>query len=730
MLINPDDNFITPNIEAKNANSAKQKEVDKKIAGLLRENEIFTEGRSDQGLENLQGQIELACPKHLQLKESDPFFGENLLVFKDDYKGLMPLNGIRKSELDEFQNYYEKIFSGATPFVFEEDGKNLLEDSNNETLKLIKKDIKSLMTRKTGRAIFDFLLNSKITQKITILNEKNGDSTHASIGPGNANICLNYGSDSDLYVVKMDPKTGKKVNVFEPTFLTLGHELIHAIHLIQLGMKTFNEQSKQPPTTSLQGTSTVEKMLHNMEEQTTILGLRKNIEFKQSSESASTASEDAEWADYEVLNYDDLNENSLLTQFGLLPRISHEGLPVRKKPADLTDKTSIHFQNYVAGLIQTENIAELGNILEQGFDINQFISFDKRYPKVKASLLEQAIRFKKNKVVDFLIKKNASLLLEDANGGNCCFWALEANELDLLDQLVTHGADPHHVDAEGNNLAHLAAKNKENSFLSWVAMQGVDLSKKNSMGLLPIYLANSEESLELFKKNGVDFLKTKNNLGQTKLHIQHRNFHEYNQDLSIILKVYPESKDYLKTTLDNYLQQLIVNPEEKSDLQYTIEKIRSTLSFLQPLERDQWIKSSILKLAEAGNLIKINGLGKLLIRELSTNDCNFKDKNGTPLSHHISASRLPFKEKIQGLLSLYEIASDVNKRFSFKEIDTNGNTFLHILSIATDELDNADYSELKELEGACGLLKNHAGKTAVDLAKSSELASNLEAFFS
>ena len=42
----------------------------------------------------------------VEIKENDPFFGTKLVVFSDGYTGLLPLNGVKESELKKAKKFY------------------------------------------------------------------------------------------------------------------------------------------------------------------------------------------------------------------------------------------------------------------------------------------------------------------------------------------------------------------------------------------------------------------------------------------------------------------------------------------------------------------------------------------------------------------------------------------------------------------------------------------------
>lgn len=69
---------------------------------------------------NLKERFSEICPSDIQMKPSDPFYGEDLIIFKDVYQGPTPLNGIKKREFDSIQTIYKKIEKGETFFRFVE----------------------------------------------------------------------------------------------------------------------------------------------------------------------------------------------------------------------------------------------------------------------------------------------------------------------------------------------------------------------------------------------------------------------------------------------------------------------------------------------------------------------------------------------------------------------------------------------------------------------------------
>ncbi|MDF2549836.1 MAG: hypothetical protein K0S07_903, partial [Chlamydiales bacterium] len=81
----------------------------------------------------------------LAIPEDNPFFSEDLLLFEDSYRGLLPLNGVRVQDLEEASAFYQALSKDATSFQIPK------EDPLFFDYALLQ--FRKLLTRAEGRAL-------------------------------------------------------------------------------------------------------------------------------------------------------------------------------------------------------------------------------------------------------------------------------------------------------------------------------------------------------------------------------------------------------------------------------------------------------------------------------------------------------------------------------------------------------------------------------------------------
>lgn len=268
------------------------------------------------------------------LPKTSMFADTDLVLINDDFNGVLPINGIKLSELKKAEEMAQAIFSGV--------GRIKIANENQQFEKEVQGNIKSLLTRVIGRELIKTVMNNKEISSLTIRQ------------------CLPEGNAGFEYY-KSEPKKGtwinlppsERISVFKghghiqedeiktytvPLYITLGHELIHASHYPD---NLINSEI----TTSL-----LHKDYDNLEEQITITGFKKNIELADSlmAEPSFSGKKDPDWRKhlegweeekdegaYNKESFNAINERNLTAAFAdstkvFYPRFSHEGLSTRK----------------------------------------------------------------------------------------------------------------------------------------------------------------------------------------------------------------------------------------------------------------------------------------------------------------------------------------------------------------------------------------------------------------
>lgn len=223
----------------------------------------------------------------LPMPADNLFQGTDLVIFRDSYNGVLPLNGIKLAEFNQITQLVVDIYEGRTKFSF---------GGDEEYKKIAMANIIVLLTRRLGRQLFQELLNKDSIRRIEI-NPPPATSSRVYEG-------MNYvGSSTDgLTQVLFNPidgsidmavnyPSGERRRVPYPSYAVLGHELIHFL------------QSRMDHTLP----PTLGRLFHNLDEQLTITGLANRIL----------------WGQTDSIRYNELNENDLLSAFGRAYRLDH-----------------------------------------------------------------------------------------------------------------------------------------------------------------------------------------------------------------------------------------------------------------------------------------------------------------------------------------------------------------------------------------------------------------------
>jgi hypothetical protein len=254
----------------------------------------------------------------IKIDKNNPFYGLDLMVLSDDYKGVIPLNCVTQKEFSEMTTLLHSLKDSnkyGSLVIATED-----EHVKNEFIDMIA----MLCTRKVGREIVDGIV--KLDREITLHSSKkeelyfNSETYEISINPDIlVQTHVMDGLSEDLS--DDDAQTA----IYTPLYLILGHEMVHALH-----------HSKDSVKYEGKFETKIED-LSNLEEQQTILGWD-NKDYKPktlSSELNEKMEESEDWDQFlaenqvdladDYFGWEKLSENGLRSVFGIQPRVDHLG---------------------------------------------------------------------------------------------------------------------------------------------------------------------------------------------------------------------------------------------------------------------------------------------------------------------------------------------------------------------------------------------------------------------
>jgi len=365
--------------------------------------------------------------REIQIPTDSAFIGTDLVIFKDKYSGSMPINAIKESRFNEITLLLNKICTGDSKI------KNDKADPNFANK--MEEAIKMLLTREIGRKMIEKICNSEKDLRIV-----KGESQYI---PYTRTIVIN---PEDSAVIEMHPSGKRQISAEQPLFLSLGHEMIHAAHDNPFGLAV------EPPTMG--------KEYHNLEEQITIVGLKKNL--VPISKDLNDNWEPIVHNDY----YYELNERNLTAafadkQYKWYPRIGHIGIDSKKAGT----------KDYIITLIRTNVLADIEKLVKDNTNLNKIFA-----PESPIVLALQAGSLD---VLRFLLNIYQESVNTKSYGTTPFLVAVkqyEKNDPDpkyllILDMLHEAKADINAVDNHGNSALHymLQKYDKEGikKFLGW-----------------------------------------------------------------------------------------------------------------------------------------------------------------------------------------------------------------------------------------------------------------------
>lgn len=252
------------------------------------------------------------------IEPENPFYQHDVLVFKDSYAGLLPLNGMKEKEFLAISRKLTHLkahnrIRGLRLAEMEPNSSEAERARYERKRELIFNDIVTLCTRKNGRQLINILIDQNIPVNIVFLTEKHPTASCSfaitSLHDIRVDVYCNPDHRSELGIY------GTNELMLIPNYIVLGHELIHAQHFIT-DSSSMRARKEEP-----------HKTMHSMEEYFTILGWEIEPGFlinqtKSAQKDDANSDEEKDFTtslDYTQL-WDEKSENALRANFSLLPR--------------------------------------------------------------------------------------------------------------------------------------------------------------------------------------------------------------------------------------------------------------------------------------------------------------------------------------------------------------------------------------------------------------------------
>lgn len=317
----------------------------------------------------------------LPLNKNSVFSDTDLVLIDSAFSGNMPLNGIRKSELEHIEQLFKSICEGKEKLKISADNAPFTTQTEEA--------IKLLLTRNIGRKLIQKILENPLLNKVEILRGENSKVTYKNANVGEIKITMTtLPEDSKDSLLSYHP-TGKIMLRDNPFYITLAHEMVHVSHY---------------PNLLASNSPTLSSKYNNMEEQLTITGLKKDLSL-----------ENPEY-DFKE-NYDELNEWNITAAFTnsqnvFFPRFSHLGMSKNFFPLNADNIERIKSAEKSEGierknlLYDIEDLVQLGVLydLEELYKLN-IIDISKLFENRSPPLIYSALLSGDVKMVRFLMNK-------------------------------------------------------------------------------------------------------------------------------------------------------------------------------------------------------------------------------------------------------------------------------------------------------------------------------------
>lgn len=312
----------------------------------------------------------------LPLDENSIFSGTDLIVIHDSFEGTLPINGIKKNELERTEQLFKNIAEGKDKIFISEDSFK----TDAESL------IKMLLTRNIGRKLIQKVLDNPFITKIEILAGERSQLQKTDI-EGEFKLILNQFDKAGGPA--LTPNGKLKIQT-TPLHISLGHELVHASHL---------------PNTLENSLPTFSHKYHDLEEQLTITGLKKDLSLED--------------PDSTIDNYDELNEWNITAAFTnnhdvYYPRFSHEGISLNNalplRADDIENYSELEIKRLRDDITSLVKIGALYDLEQMDADIHKLFE-NEPLPLIFSSLLSgnmNTVHFLLNKGFDITIQSDSN----------------------------------------------------------------------------------------------------------------------------------------------------------------------------------------------------------------------------------------------------------------------------------------------------------------------------------
>ena len=168
--------------------------------------------------------------------------------------------------------------------------------------------------------------------------------------------------------------------------------------------------------------------------------------------------------------------------------------------------------NYLITAVINNNIEEVQKYLEYT-DIDNVIIF---YPHLKeTTLLDIAIILNKVEIVEFLISKGANINKVDADGITTLHSALILSKIEIAELLISKGSNINDPDKKGMTPLHSAALSTNLKIVELLISKGANTNAKNLEGKTPIDYARNKEIKDAFLKSDIKFIEDLQQLSNT-----------------------------------------------------------------------------------------------------------------------------------------------------------------------------------------------------------------------
>lgn len=503
---------------------------------------------------------------HLPMNKDSAFYDTDLIIIDDAFPGNMPLNGIRKSDMEKLELLFNNICDGKTNIKIIGKGDNDLFKNNIENL------IKKLLTRNIGRKLLKKVVENP---SITCIDIMEGNETCISPISSTGYMKLSIDMNRKSRMLAHHP-TGKIKSQFQPLYITLAHELVHASH-------GNDRVSSDPPTFS--------NKYGKLEEQFTITGLKRDIIFDENDLDSSWNGNNKIKKFFEEY-YDELNEWNLTGAFTdsanvYYPRFSHKSHP-------FSDDIKVEIVNLVNDglLFDLESLDE---------NINIYELFKDRNPP----LIFIAVESGDINMVRFLINKGFDLDARtgDGNALHNLFYNMGLLGFDYFDMvkfLIDNGISLHLPDSYGRTPLH--------QLICYERLK--DLNKEENRRLVKLIISNIIKTFDL--NILFDLIKDTNSTSEDKV-----KFGEIIWDCSY-------------ETLEQYLKESHNESEQEALYKRFIEIITklTEIGTSTPIKETLSLENLLINSANTAWIIKLLS-EKKLINNLGT----YRTSDGDNLLH-------------------------------------------------------------------------------------------------